>query len=325
MKVLIVRFSSIGDIVLTSPVISALADANEGIQIHYLIKEQFKSIVEPNPLVQKVFTIQKSINEVLKELKAEKYDYIIDLHHNIRTQSLKIKLKVPTLAFDKLNIKKWQLVKFKKDYLPDMNVVERYLETVKTLNLNEEKHYPVQYFIEKENKVDVVNEYNIEPAKYIAVAIGAQFATKKMPVELLIEIIEQLEEKVVLIGGPTDEKEASLIEEHFSDGRIVNTVGQLNLQQSSSVVQQAKKLLTNDTGMMHIATAFDLPIVSVWGNTVPKFGMYPYRESKRSYSIHEVKGLSCRPCSKIGFDKCPKKHFKCMKDQDVESIVKDLN
>lgn len=322
-KVLIVRFSSIGDIVLTSPVVRAMKDQFPNWEIHYITKEKFKSLVTTNPHISKVYTIDKSIDEVIKELKKEKYDHVLDLHHNIRTGSLITKLNVPSSTFRKLNVLKWMLVKLKINRLPQVHVVERYFEAADRLGVvNDER--AGEFFIPKDQEVDVVATYGISPKKYVTVAIGAQFNTKRMPAELLINILSKVKTPIVLIGGPTD---LELATEIMNTGmeNVINTVGTLSIQQSASVIAQSRKLLTNDTGMMHIAACLDVDIVSVWGNTVRGFGMYPYYPGQpEKYSIHEVRGLSCRPCSKIGYQTCPKGHFKCMKEQDAEAIAIDV-
>jgi ADP-heptose:LPS heptosyltransferase len=96
-----------------------------------------------------------------------------------------------------------------------------------------------------------------------------------------------------------------------------------NLNQSASLIRQAVAVLTNDTGLMHISAAFGKRMVSVWGNTIPAFGMYPYlpEKFKANSMIAEVKDLSCRPCSKLGFSECPEKHFNCMRLIDIDPIV----
>lgn len=127
--------------------------------------------------------------------------------------------------------------------------------------------------------------------------------------------------------GSNDEERGKEIEsELIATGKsVINAINQFSLPESSSIVAQAKILLTNDTGLMHIATAFSIPIVSVWGNTVPELGMYPYYPNRKDlFSIHEVKNLNCRPCSKIGYKSCPKKHFNCMMLQDSNAIAQDI-
>lgn len=291
------------------------------LEIHYLTKKNFIEVLSENPRIDKLITIDKSIKEVISDLQREKYDHIVDLHNNLRTRSLTWRLKAKVTRFPKLNVKKWLLVKLKSDRLPEVHVVDRYFEAVRDLKVTN-NNSPVEFFIAKNNEVNPA-DYGLESGKYISLAIGAQFATKRMPEELLEKILNKIEGKVALVGGPTDVLLAdSLASKHQN---VINLAGKLNLQQSASIVRQGERLLTNDTGMMHIASAFDLPIISVWGNTSPKFGMYPYRPFNRdSYTIHEVSGLSCRPCSKIGYQKCPKGHFKCMLEQDVPAITKAL-
>lgn len=322
MKILVVRFSSIGDIVLTTPVIQALKESGESREIHFLTKKNFRSILEDNPHVDKLILIEKSIDEVIAKLKQENYDLIVDLHNNLRTKSLKSKLRKPSRTFQKLNIAKWLLVNFKINRLPDLHIVDRYLETVK--DLIKEKPRKGEFYISKENEVDPKELIGSSKGSYITVAVGAKFATKQIPTQKLKEILDNAGLPIVLLGGTEDKIKGEEIVNSIS-GEIYDLCGELNLQQSASVVAQSKVLLTSDTGLMHIAACYDVPIVSVWGNTVPELGMYPYRPaSKESYTIHEVKELSCRPCSKIGFESCPKKHFNCMMMQNSAAIREEL-
>jgi len=323
-KILVVRFSSIGDIVLTSPVVRAIKEQVKGIEIHYLTKTAFKSIVEPNPRIDKVYTINSSVNEVIPELQKEQYDWVIDLHNNIRTKALKSKLRKPSKTFRKLNFKKWLLVNFKLNKLPALHVVDRYFETVQHLGVKNDAKKG-EFYIEEVNRVDVRKEFGFSPKKYIAVAIGAQFATKRLPAEKLIKILGKIGHPVVLIGGGSDKEVAQQVCDELKRDDVFDACGKYNIQQSASIVEQSLKLLTNDTGMMHIASCISVPIISVWGNTVPDLGMSPYMPSEKTgFSIHQVEGLSCRPCSKIGYQKCPKGHFKCMLDQNEDAIIKDV-
>ena len=321
MKILVVRFSSIGDIVLTTPILRGLKEQIKDVEIHYLTKKAFLPILKHNPRIDKIFTIDKNIDEVITDLKSEKYDFIVDLHNNLRTQTLKLKLRRPSKAFNKLNWQKWLLVKFKINRLPKLHIVDRYFSTVASLNVkNDEK--PCEYFIAKAEEVDVEKSFHVKPKEFVGIAIGAQFKTKKMPKKMLIQLISKLADPVVLLGGEMDTNLANEIIEALPNCSIKNACGGFSLSESASIVKQCKRLITNDTGMMHIASCFAVPISSVWGNTVPDLGMYPYYpNNKDNYSVHEVKGLSCRPCSKIGFQECPKKHFDCMMKQNVDEIV----
>lgn len=315
MKVLIVRFSSIGDIVLTTPVIRCLKK-QAGVTIHYLTKKNFKGILESNPYVDKVITIEKEITEVLTELKAEKYDHIIDLHKNLRTFRLKLSLGVPSHAFHKLNIEKWLLVNFKINCLPNKHIVDRNLETVQFLNVVNDGE-GLDYFIPTKDEVDIVANFGKKYASYTAFAIGAQHATKRLPTLKIIEFCKQLDSPILLLGGSSDISVGDEIINCVSCN-VINTCGKFNLNQSASLVRQAQKVITHDTGLMHIAAAFQKDIISIWGSTVPEFGMYPYyKDSIQRNTMLQNRNLSCRPCSKIGFPSCPKGHFKCMNDIEL--------
>lgn len=321
MKLLVVRFSSIGDIVLTTPVVRAISEQLKDVEIHYLTKKKFKTLLDGNEYITKIYTIESSIDEILPALKNENYTAIIDLHNNVRTLALKKKLGVKAHVFPKLNLKKWLLVKMNINKMPDLHVVDRYFKAVEPLGVKNNGAQCTLALLDE--TVDVKSELGVETGNYLTFAIGAQFETKRMPYELLKNIVSGIDERIVLIGGETDIVLASKLME-LNQG-LVNAVGKYTIKQSASIVAQSKKLLTNDTGMMHIATCFNVPIVSVWGNTVPELGMYPYYPNKPElYSIHQVDGLSCRPCSKIGFKECPKGHFRCMMDQNIEEIIKDL-
>tara|TARA_B110000305_G_scaffold176053_1_gene194824 strand:- start:137 stop:1108 length:972 start_codon:yes stop_codon:yes gene_type:complete len=320
-KVLVVRFSSIGDIVLTTPVLRGLKEQIENIEIHYLTKKQFAPILQENPRIDKIYTIDNHIDELVDDLKKEKYAIIIDLHNNLRTKSLKFKLRRPSKSINKLNWKKWLFVQLKINTMPRKHIVDRYFETVASLGVKNDQK-PCEYFISENDEVNVTEKLGVLPNEFVAIAIGAQFKTKKMPKELLVKIISKLKEPVVLMGGAMDADLAKELIALSSNSIIKNACGGFNLSESASIVKQSKRLITNDTGMMHIATCFSVQIDSVWGNTVPDLGMYPYYpNAKDKFSIHEVKGLNCRPCSKIGFQDCPKKHFDCMKKQNVQEIV----
>lgn len=321
-KILVIRFSSIGDIVLTTPVIRCMKQQITDVEVHFLTKEQYVSLVNANPYIDKVFAWNDQSKSLLKELRKERYDFIVDLHKNIRTKRVKYYLRKKSTAFPKLNIKKWILVNFKKDFLPDVHIVDRYFEAVKKLGINNDNK-GLDFFIQTDNKTFDKRFKSIE--KYLVYAIGGQFNTKKMPATKMVEFLKDLPLKVVLIGGKEDREEGDKVVALLQGQNIENTCGEFSIHESAKIVQGAEVLITHDTGMMHIGAAFDVPIVSIWGNTVPAFGMYPYRpQAPESYSIHEVNNLDCRPCSKIGFATCPKGHFKCMMQQDTAAIHQQI-
>ena len=315
MKFLIIRFSSIGDIVLTTPVIRCLKQQVPGAEVHYLTKESFRGLVSANPYVDKTITLAGSWDLMIHQLQQEGYDHIIDLHHNLRTLLIKLRLNVKAKSFNKLNFKKFLLVNFKVNTLPDKHIVERYLDTVSFLGVKNDG-LGLDYFFNNDYQLD-----NLLPAThhhYIGLVIGAQHATKRLPTDKLIEICKALNRPIVLLGGKEDAARGEEISTACGD-YIFNSCGKYSLDESAFLVKNAKKIISHDTGLMHIAAAFNKPIVSVWGNTVPEFGMYPYKVSE--HITMEVKGLKCRPCSKIGYAKCPLGHFKCMNEQDTNTVI----
>jgi len=316
-KILIVRFSSIGDIVLTTPIVRCLKKDMPHTEIHFLTKKQYGGLVNTNPNIDKVHTITKDTKEIIKDLKAEKFDCIVDLHNNLRTLKLRYSLNIKSFRFPKENINKWLLTTFKINKMPAIHIVDRYFMAVKTLGVKND-NLGLDFFIPKQDEINL-EDYHIEP-DFIGYAIGAQFATKKLSTPKIIELLNKVDKTIVLLGGPSDIQEARKITDQCRN--TVNLCGDLNLNQSASVLKQATKVISHDTGLMHIASAFKKPIISIWGNTVPELGMYPYQPSnKANYSIHQVENLKCRPCSKIGHQSCPKKHFKCMVNQNLEEIV----
>ena len=291
-----------------------------------------------NPNIDRVFSIDKRVSEVIELLKKENYDAVIDLHGNLRTLQVKWQLGVRSYTFDKLNFEKWLITNFKVNRLPNVHIVDRYLKTVESLGVKNDGK-GLDYFIPKEDEVNPISDLGfgisaVEPRdlsfiapysslKYIAFVIGAAHATKRLPTEKIIEICNQIALPIVLIGGKEDVERGALIVSK-SNSYVVNLCGILNLNQSASVVRQAEKVVTHDTGLMHIAAAFGKDIISVWGNTIPEFGMTPYLPTAGS-QIMEVKYVSCRPCSKIGHDSCPKGHFKCMQMMDTLAVAEAVN
>ena len=322
-KILVVRFSSIGDIVLTSPVLRCLK-LQLGAEIHFVTKKVFSSLVQSNPFLDKIHTFDNQLSEIIPELQKENFDFVVDLHHNLRSGQLKRALKKPSASLNKLNIKKFLLVHFKTDRMPDIHIAERYLQVTEGLGVKND-HKGLDFFIPPNEEVDVDQIPELRKG-YIGFAIGAQHFTKRLPVDKIISMCKKTEETIVLLGGKEDEAAAELVCKAVGKS-VINACGKYTLLQSASLVRQAKKIITHDTGLMHIAAAFKKEIISIWGNTVPAFGMYPYLSGhgpNGAGTIVEVKGLSCRPCSKIGFNKCPKGHFKCMNLIDEELVVASI-
>ena len=320
-KILVVRFSSIGDIVLTTPVLRALKQTpGLDAEVHYATKKAFAMVVQANPYIDKVHLLEDSLGSLVKALKTERFDYVIDLHNNLRSTLLKLRLMRPSRAFNKLNIEKWLLTRLKINRLPEVHIVDRYLEAGRRFRLkNEQKG--LDYFLSEKDAVwpDIL-PLEFRDA-YVAFVIGGAHATKRLPTQKIIDICRKLKKPVVLLGGPEDAKNGRIIQAACGD-LVLNTCGKLTLNTSAFLVKQARVVITHDTGLMHIAAAFNKPIISIWGNTVPEFGMYPYMPQHPENSIIvEVNGLPCRPCDKIGYEKCPLDHFNCMEKISHEQVA----
>lgn len=316
-KILIVRFSSIGDIVLTSPVIRCVKQQIPGVQVHFVTKAVFKDTLVHNPYLTKIHTFQKDVKEIYSELKSENFDVLIDLHKNLRSTRLKTYLGVKSYSFDKLNLQKFLAVRLKmKSALPDKHIVDRYLETVAPLGVKPDGN-GLDYFLSPKDGVDVKGLYLKNGEAFTAIVAGGSYFTKQIPLNKLAEICKQIKSPVILLGGATDRQVGDELKKQFPG--VINLCGALPLNQSASVIQQASLVVSSDTGLMHVAAAFNKPIISLWGNTIPEFGMSPYLPNPKN-QILEVKSLPCRPCSKLGYNKCPRGHFKCMNDIDVNSI-----
>ncbi|MFM7767899.1 MAG: glycosyltransferase family 9 protein [Bacteroidota bacterium] len=320
-KLLFIRFSSIGDIVLTTPVVRCVSSQLQGVEVHYLTKPSFAGILKSNPYIHKVHELHEDVNQMLNQLKAEQFDFVVDLHHNIRSSRFRLGLGVPSAAFPKLNIQKWLLVNLKWNRMPDMHIVDRYFKTVESLGVRYDGA-GLDYFIPETDRVDFRVLPETHRSGYVAMVIGAQHATKRMPASRLNELAAKLKLPVVLLGGKDDHQSGEEIAKG-NESNVINLCGKYNLNQSASLVHDAKVVIAHDTGLMHIAAAFRKKIISLWGNTVPDFGMTPLLPSGIGAShIFEVEGLACRPCSKIGYDKCPKGHFKCMTEIDLDAVVR---
>lgn len=316
-KVLIIRFSSIGDVVLTTPVIRNIKQQLNGgdVEVHFLIKRSLSSILENNPYVDKLHCIDEDLTPIYPELQAENFHYVFDLHKNLRSARVKKALGTLSFTFEKLNFEKWVFVNFKVNKMPDVHIVDRYMDTTKSFKIiNDNKG--LDYFIPVKDEVDVAPFGGKNT--YVSFAIGGQHEGKQLPNYKIIEICNGINMPVVLLGGKEDHANGEEIVA-ASSNQVINTCGNYSLNQSASIVQQSFSVITHDTGLMHIAAALKKRVVSIWGATVPEFGMYPYMPGEGSVMI-EPHGVS-RPYSKLGNKQWYKAAFKGMEKIEVEEVV----
>lgn len=309
MKILVIRFSAIGDILLTFPVVEALVDKYPSAEIHFLTKPSNEAVLDLlSNKVQPRF-LQESLVQTAKQLRGERYDLVIDLHNNLRTFLLRVLLmKGSWHRFRKLNFQKWLFTAFKWNTLPKVHVVDRYAQAASV------RPASVNLAVSNTNVVESL------PSHYVAWVLGATFSTKQFPLSKLIETIERLDMPIVLLGGEKENPLASSLQAHFPS--LISYVGKTSLSEAAFVLSKAKVVVTNDTGLMHLAAFYAKPMVCIWGNTVPAFGMYPYQSAPVFHA--QVSDLSCRPCSKIGHNTCPKGHFQCMLNQHSVEISEQI-
>lgn len=325
MKLLIIRFSSIGDIVLTTPVFRCLKQQLPGTEIHLLTKHKFRAVTEANPHISKFHYFKDDLNEVIHTLKQENFDAVIDLHKNFRSYKVRRALGKKAYAYQKLSVEKFLLAKFRIDRMPNRHITQRSLDAVEPLGVTDDggglEHYIPAGVTLAGKPLPAFTDNG-----YIAMVIGASFATKKLPVERLIELCGLIPYPIVLVGGPEDEGTGKRVE-GSDPSRIFNACGPYNLHQSSLIVRDAKFVISHDTGMQYIACAFRKRVLAIWGATSPKLQVEPYYGSKNPvpYVNCVLPDLTCQPCSNYGTKKCPKGHFNCMMQLDLQTIAATAN
>ncbi|MBU3714309.1 MAG: glycosyltransferase family 9 protein [Ferruginibacter sp.] len=324
-KILVIRFSSIGDIVLCSPVFRCIKKQLPDAELHFVTKLAFKAVTENNPNIDRFFYYQDNLKELTDELSKEQYDFVIDLHNNIRSNTLKRALGRKTYTINKLTFRKFLLTKLKLNFMPGRHITLRSLGTLKALGVKDDG-FGLDYFIPEK---DIVPQSDIpasHSAGYIAIVIGANYVTKKLPIPKLKELCQKINHPVILLGGEDCRAEGEEIAS-VDPVKIYNSCGKFNLNESADLIRKSKLVVSHDTGLQYIACAFNKPVIAIWGGTSPKLDVEPYYGSATRNQLHEniVLNLWCQPCSKYGTNTCPLGHFNCMKKQDIDFIVGRVN
>lgn len=325
MRLLFIRFSSIGDIVLTTPAVRCAKNQIPGVEIHFLTKLSMKDLVIGNPNIDHFHFLDDNIDQTIAALKEIPFDYIIDLHHNIRTWKIKKALGVPAFSYKKLSIQKWLFAKIKLNFLLKTHVCNRYIDTLQHFKVTNDGK-GVDYFFPKDYSFKAANLPTSHQAGFIAFVIGASYFNKKMPVQKWIELAKQVNKPIVLIGGKDDAATANEIAAAVPH-LIYNASGKFDLKESASIIQMAQVVVSHDTGFLHVAAAFKKPTITIWGATSPALqfeAYYPTGSSTPHYNSM-VTQLSCQPCSKQGESKCPQGHFACMRLQNINTISTKTN
>ena len=327
-RLLVFRLSAIGDIVLTTALLRNLRKTFPDAQIDFVVKKQFASLLDCVPYVSNVyeFDSSKGLKELCalrKTLAAQNYDIVLDIHKNWRSWFVTSTIRGKRYAYKKMVLKRSLLVTFKIDcYKPPRAVYLRFLDTAKALGV----HYDgertslvvprdAQEFVENQLKINGIRSSET----YIVVCPGTSFSNKQYPVELLTQVVQRLLQQshnIVLLGGAKEVDLCNEILQHCQ-GSLTSLAGKCNLAQSAAVVKNAALTIANDTGMLHISEACGTPVVGLYGPTVEQFGYFPLLEQSRVAQAP----LSCRPCTKMGMNYCPKKTFACLATIAPEVVV----
>jgi ADP-heptose:LPS heptosyltransferase len=320
-KILVIRFSSMGDVIYTTPVIRCLSLQLPGCEIHFLTKREFQYIYTKNPYLTRLHLLKPTLQETIRDIKAENFDYIIDLHNNLRTTLIKLLTRIPASTYKKDRVTKWLAMKFKwKKLFSALHLVDRYMKTVEFLGVHNDNK-PIDYYIAQNYSLEELLPAS-HHGSFVAFVIGATHYNKRMPNDKIIDACKEIKLPIVLLGG-NDVKENALEIIEALGAQVYSTCGLTNLDQSVFIVSKATKVIGFDTGLTHIAEAFNIPIASIWGSTTPELlGVFPYKVSD---SLVIGVDLPCRPCSKFGLDHCPLGHFKCMRDIQTEEISNFAN
>ncbi|MDP4843013.1 MAG: glycosyltransferase family 9 protein, partial [Salibacteraceae bacterium] len=317
--ILIIRFSSIGDIVLTTPIVRALKQQLDGeVILHYITKKSYAGLLTSNPNVDHVIAIDKHVSEAKAELEKTQYDYVIDLHSNLRSRQVKRIVKTLDFTLDKRNLAKWLYVNFKRELLPIEHVVKRGFDAVKALGI-EDDGQGLDYFIPTQDEVDLKTISSALKNGFVAYAIGGQMLGKILPEDKIISLCAKIEKPIVLLGGPEDAERAERILAAIAT-KVFNACGKFNLNQSASILAQADVVLTHDTGLMHIASALKKKVVSLWFATTPQIGFAPWQPGEGSVMIEA--DCKKRPTSKLG-----NRGFEdgCVFNIDLDAVAKAVN
>ena len=324
-KILVIRFSSIGDIVLTSPVYRILQEQlPHGAEVHLLTQKRFSFVQEANPFVNKIWAVEKSGMEVFNELKEENFDYIIDLQNSLRSRSIRKKLEVLSFNVNKQNFRKWIQVNLNMWKGAIEHIVDRYLDTLKTFKLvNDGKG--LEYFIPSTTNAiqEILPETFIEEG-YTVIAVGGAHEGKQWSEENWKELSEKFhDERIVWIGGKEDSIQLNHSPFHL------DLIGKCSVHESARIIEQAKAVICGDTGMMHIAAAFKRDIMVLWGCTTSDLGMGVYRPQPNAgehmHSVYLQAKRKGRPCSKLGNHCKYGMHNKCIDVIHVNHVVEAYN
>jgi ADP-heptose:LPS heptosyltransferase len=320
-KFLILRFDTLGDVVMTSPVVRCLKKQVHHAEIHYLTSRNCEPAVAENPYIDACFYLDANPAKLVSHLRTQRYDYIIDLQNNAKSALLKLLIATKSVSCDSI---RWQIrlmTRWKINVLPNVHIVDRFMATVARFGVKNDGN-GLDYFIPYKDQVEADWLPKTHRTDYVALVIGTSRATHRLPTNRLIELCRKINYPIVLLGHKTDAPIGDCVELAVGKQLIYNACGKYNQNQLASLVAGSRIVFSHDADLMHVAAAFKKKVYSIWGSSTPLFGRYPY---KTPFLVLENNSAFCRPCSSGGKDVCPLGHFNCLNDLSFDFRVKELN
>ncbi|MGB9696869.1 MAG: glycosyltransferase family 9 protein [Ignavibacteria bacterium] len=316
-RILVIRLSSFGDVVLTYNFLKELKKTFPDTEIHFLVKEKYKQLLESFSFINKIITVSPadSLLNIRKSLNVNRYDLVFDLSNHLKTRILTLFLPSRKVRFKKDYFKKFFLIYFKINFFKDIiPVYKRYLLTLSKVALNVSHRFvPL---------LENLNPQHLLFDKYIVLAPSAGHFTKTFPKELFAKLFEKFSShflgKIVLVGDntPADLEICSYLEARLNN--CINLCGKTDFKQLISLVFYSEFVVCNDSGILHLSEAMNKKTFVFFGSTVKEFGFFPQLSTTTVFENNEI---GCRPCTKIGRSSCPKKHFNCMYGIKINSSV----
>jgi ADP-heptose:LPS heptosyltransferase len=324
LKALVICGSSVADVVFATPVIRALKVQMDDVEVHVFADLSSGFALDENPYVDNVHFSLESTWQNYRRLKKEQFKILVNLSEEWDAMCLAFLLNVKTYSLKSLRFKRWLMVNLKIDHLPNKHVVQRMFESVHNLQLKTDE-LGLDYFIPEKDRV--LREW-LPPdfqGDYLVFCINANYSTRKLPIDRMIELCDKINRPIVLLGEKADFETGEVVSSFFGKSVSVsydeglfqlnkrtvvyNACGKFNFNQMASLIKQSRAVFSFDNDFIAVASAFKKDIYGLWGNTILMFGKYPYRTK---FTVLENNRAECRPCSSEGFEKCPKGHFKCM-------------
>ena len=313
-----------GDILLATPVIDVLKEKYPDCQIDWIVQTKFKNVLENHPHIEHLyhFSSKSELSEIRDDIQNNDYDFVFDLHRNMKTNYITKKFS-NVFKYNKRVFDRTLLVWFKKHYKKIIPITKMYFAALNEAGIVTPEKWDLRFDILSEVENKIVNQYNLKKGKYLVFVPGASYFSKMWPMkryrEVLSALLSELDEEyrfLILGYGKREEEIASYLSEENRE-RCLNLVGKLSLAESAAVIKHSSLLLSNDSGLLHMAECYKTKVVGIFGSTTEELGFFPY---STDYTIVEQKNLSCRPCSHFGRKKCPQKHFRCMTEISAESV-----